>query len=197
MDPISLLAAATAAFEGVKKAVEVGREVQDVFGQLSEWANYVGQLNDYLADTSAGLTPKKYGLFDKITFKESETSEAFNAYVARQKIKDMEKEIYFMFHYGELQHLGRDGYNELMDIRLQIRIERRRILEAQALDRKNFVDNLKVAAALTFAAVVVIAVVWVTAVMIIEQKEQEKQLKQKLIRSMTNLTQLSQKEINT
>lgn len=193
MDPITLLAAATAAFEGVKKAIEVGREVQDVFGQLSEWANYVGQLNDYLADTSAGIVkPKKYSIFEKITFKQSETAEAFNAYIARQKIKDMEKEIYFMFHYGDLQHLGRDGYNELMDLRLEIRMERQKILRAQALDRQQFVERLQTGILISFAALVVIMVVWGVAAIVIERQEQEKQLKQQLMRSIINISALSQ-----
>ena len=46
MDPVTLLAAATAAYNGVKKAVELGREVHDIYGQLSTWAGHVGNLKD-------------------------------------------------------------------------------------------------------------------------------------------------------
>ena len=34
MDPITLLAAASTAFNGVKKLIEHGREIEDVFSQL-------------------------------------------------------------------------------------------------------------------------------------------------------------------
>ena len=42
MDPITILAAATAGYNGVKKAVELGREVSDIYSQLGTWAGHVG-----------------------------------------------------------------------------------------------------------------------------------------------------------
>ena len=36
IDPFTAFSVATAAFNGIKKVVEVGREVQDVYSQLSE-----------------------------------------------------------------------------------------------------------------------------------------------------------------
>ena len=48
MDPITIMATVTAAFNGIKKAVELGREAQDIFGQLGKWAEGAGQLSAYI-----------------------------------------------------------------------------------------------------------------------------------------------------
>jgi hypothetical protein len=141
MDPITILAAATAAFNGVKKAVELGREVQDIYGQLSEWAGHVGEFHRAVV---AAERSKKSGLFDKITFAKSETAEAFDLYAAKQKVIEMEKEIYHMFCYGELQHLGLDGYNEFRKMRQEIREKRDRMIITQLQDRAKFFENIKI-----------------------------------------------------
>jgi len=141
MDPITILAAATAAFNGVKKAVELGREVQDIYSQLSEWAGHVGEFHRAVV---AAERPKKPGLFDKITFAKSETAEAFDVYAAKQKVIEMEKEIYHMFCYGELQHLGQDGYNEFRKMRQEIREKRDRMILTQLEDRAKFFENIKI-----------------------------------------------------
>lgn len=140
MDPFTIMAAATAAFEGVKKAVELGREVQDVYAQLSDWAGHIG---DFHRAVVAYERPKKPGIFDKIRFDKSETKEAFDLYAAKQKAIDMEKEIYAMFLYGDLSHLGRDGYDEFRRLRQEVRVQRDRMITEQMTARAEFFDNLK------------------------------------------------------
>jgi len=142
MDPITIIAAATAAFNGVKKAVELGREVQDVYSQLSEWAGHVGDFHKAVA--AMEMREKKPGLFDKITFAKSETAEAFDLYAAKQKIIDMEKEIYHMFCYGELSHLGRDGYDEFRRMRREVAEKRQKMIMDQMQARRDFFEALKV-----------------------------------------------------
>jgi hypothetical protein len=141
MDPITIIAAATAAFNGVKKAVELGREVQDVYGQLSEWAGHVGDFHKAVA--AMEMREKKPGLFDRITFAKSETAEAFDLYAAKQKIVDMEKEIYHMFLYGELNHLGRDGYDEFRRMRREVTEKRQKMVADQMEARAAFFEALK------------------------------------------------------
>jgi len=141
MDPITIIAAATAAFNGVKKAVELGREVQDVYSQLSEWAGHVGDFHKAVA--AMEMREKKPGLFDRITFAKSETAEAFDLYAAKQKIVDMEKEIYHMFLYGELNHLGRDGYDEFRRMRREVTEKRQKMVADQMEARAAFFEALK------------------------------------------------------
>ena len=141
MDPITIIAAATAAFNGVKKAVELGREVQDVYSQLSEWAGHVGDFHKAVA--AMEMREKKPGLFDRISFAKSETAEAFDMYAAKQKIIDMEKEIYHMFTYGELNHLGRDGYDEFRRMRREVTEKRQKMVMDQMERRREFFEAIK------------------------------------------------------
>jgi hypothetical protein len=138
IDPVSAFAMATAAFNGVKRAVEIGREVQDVYGQLSQWASAASDLQEYISQQEN----RKPGLFEKIGFGKNETNEAFDTFIAKQKIVEMEKEIYQMFLYGELQHLGIDGYREFIQMRRSIREKREKMIYDQMRRRKAFFDNL-------------------------------------------------------
>ena len=140
MDPITIMAAATAAFNGVKKAVELGREIQDVYTQLGEWAGHVSDFHHAVESQKL----KKPGIFDKISFAKSDTAEAFDMLAAKQKLIDMEKEIYQMFHYGELSHLGRDGYDDFRRMREEVRKKRNKMIMDQMLARRDFFDNLKI-----------------------------------------------------
>lgn len=139
MDPITILAAATAAYNGVKKAVELGREVQDIYGQLSTWAGHVSDLKDAIE----GMENRKPGLFEKISFDKSETAEAFDLYAAKQKLKEMEDEIFHMFLYGDLCHLGIDGYREFKKMRNEIREKRKMLIENQLAARRNLIHTIK------------------------------------------------------
>jgi hypothetical protein len=138
IDPVSAFAMATAAFNGVKRAIEIGREVQDVYGQLSKWASAASDLQEYISQQEN----RKPGLFEKIGFGKNETYEAFDTFIAKQKIVEMEKEIYQMFIYGELQHLGKDGYNEFVMMRRQIKERREKMIYEQLRRRQKFFKNL-------------------------------------------------------
>jgi len=141
MDPFTIMAAATAAFNGVKKAVELGREVQDIYSQLSTWAGHVGDFHRTVAEME--IKKNKPGIFDKISFGKSDTAEAFDMFAAKQKLIEMEKEIYHMFLYGELNHLGRDGYDEFRRMREEVRQKRNKMVLDQLEARKGLFEAIK------------------------------------------------------
>ena len=138
MDPFTLVAAVTAAFNGVKKAVEVGKEVEGVYRQLSKWADVAGQLQDYINENAN----KKRGLFEKIGFDKSDTAEALDVFTAQQKLKEMEAEIYHMFTWGELNHLGVEGHREFVRLRREVREKREKMIKEQAERRRRFFENM-------------------------------------------------------
>ena len=142
MDPITLLAAATAAYNGVKKAVELGREVQDVYSQLSTWASHVGNLKDAIEGIEKAES--RPSIWKKITFEKSETAEAFDIYAAKKKLEEMEKDIMHMFLYGDLCHLGLDGYREFKKMRQDVHEKRKKMVEYQQMQREKFIDNIKI-----------------------------------------------------
>lgn len=162
IDPITALATATAIFNGIKKAVEVGREAEDVFIQLSKWAGAVSDVQEYLAQAD-----KPVPLFRKLAFQD-DTKAAFDAYAAKIKLQQMEKDIYEMFHYGELQHLGRDGYMELIHMRREIKAKREKMIYEQVRRRKEFLDQMGNWAVGSMLISFCLVLLWGTAALIME-----------------------------
>jgi hypothetical protein len=142
MDPVTLLATATAAFNGIKHAIAIGQEVEGVYRQLSKWADAAGQLQQYINENKTDTGEQKLGLFEKVKFSQSETSTAFDIVIAQERLREMEVDIYHMFVYGELQHLGSEGYSNFIQLRREVREKRERMIRDQARRRKRFIENL-------------------------------------------------------
>jgi hypothetical protein len=142
MDPVTLMATCTAAFNGIKAAVKVGQEVEGVYKQLSKWADAASQLQQYINNNTGDYGEKKLGLFEKIGFNKSDTAEAFDIFIAQQKLREMENEIYHMFYYGELQQLCAEGYASFIQLRREVRENREKMIRDQARRRKRFIENM-------------------------------------------------------
>ena len=154
MDPITALATISAVWGGIKKAVEVGREVQDVFGQLSQWA----QAADVL-EQAAEQKPKKAPLFKKLNFGD-DTKQAFDAYAAKVKIREMEAEIRHEFLYGGLNHLGMDGLKEFYNLRRQIRERRIKAIQDQKIRQREFVERCFTGGLILLGSAAVALILW-------------------------------------
>ena len=159
MDPITALATISAIWGGIKKAVAVGREVQDVFGQLSQWA----QAADILEQ--AAEKPKKPPLFKKLDFS-NDTKQAFDAYAAKVKMREMEAEIRHEFLYGGLCHLGMDGLREFYNLRRQIREQRIKAIQAQLIRRREFVEHCFTGGLILLGSAAVIGILWMAVELI-------------------------------
>ena len=159
MDPITALATITAVWGGIKKAVEVGREVQDVWSQLSTWA----QAADVLEQVSD--KPKKPPLFKKLDFS-NDTKQAFDAYAAKVKMREMEAEIRHEFLYGGLCHLGMDGLREFYNIRRQIREQRIKAIQDQRIRQQAFFEVCFTVALIIGGAIAVISILWMAVELI-------------------------------
>lgn len=153
MDPVTLLATATAAFNGIKRAVAVGKEIEGVYNQLSKWADAAGQLQAYINNSKDDNGERKVGIFEKIGFKRSETAEAFDIFAMQVQLQQMEVDIRTMFIYGELQHLGMEGYSQFIQLRREVREKREKMIRDQARRRKNFIENTFWGTLLTIAVV--------------------------------------------
>lgn len=128
MDPITLMAAASAAFNGVKQLIDHGKDIEDVFGQLSKWASYTSDLQEWCRQEEA--TPS---IFKKLSFGD-DTSEALNVMSIRMKIAQQETDIREMF-----QWYGPPGaYEEFIAERRKIKAQREKMIYEQARRRKEF-----------------------------------------------------------
>lgn len=138
MDPITAFAVISSVWGGIKKAVEVGREVQDVMGQLSQWAQAADVLEAAAQDMDK---PKKAPIFGKLSFGD-DTKNAFDAYTAKVKMREMEAEIRHEFLYGGLNHLGMDGLQEFYNIRRSLRERRIKMIQEQKARRAELIEDI-------------------------------------------------------
>lgn len=127
VDPVTAIATATAAFNTVKKMVQMGRDVEDTLGQVGKWYGAISDLNE--AERDAKNPP----LFKKIVASKSVEEEAMNVYAAKKKAAQQEKELRELLMYT----YGPDGYKELVDLRRRIKNEREKTIYAQARRRKD------------------------------------------------------------
>lgn len=131
MDPVTILALTSAAFNGVKKAIAVGREAQDIYSQLSKWAGHAGNLNDAISKSSKPGA-KALG---------SVTGQAFDIMAAKAQLNQMEKEIHHMFIYGELQELGTAGYKEFILLRRKLKADKEAFEKEKLRKRATLLEN--------------------------------------------------------
>jgi hypothetical protein len=144
MDPITLLATASAIWSGIKKASEFAAEAEGVWSQLSKYCGVADQLEQCIQ--AEKNKPKKAKIFQKLDFS-SDTQEAFNAFEAEHKLMQMEKDIRHEFLYGAFANLeggygSMDGYRKFCEMRRKIRADRIKMKQDQEAAEKAFWDNL-------------------------------------------------------
>ena len=144
MDPITLLATASAIWSGLKKASEFAAEAEGVWGQLSKYCGVADQLEQVIQKEKN--KPKKLKLFQSLT-PGNDTQEAFNVFEAEHKLMQMEKDIRHEFLYGAFCNLeggfgGMDGYRKFLEMRRKIRADRIKMIQDQQSAEKEFWDNL-------------------------------------------------------
>jgi hypothetical protein len=144
IDPITLLAAASAVWSGIKKASEFAQEAEGVWSQLSKYAGLADQLEQHI--TTAKNKPQKPKLLGKLEFG-NDTQEAFNAFEAEYKLQQIEVEIRETFLYGAWADLpggygSMDGYRRFCEMRRKIRADRIRMKQEQQDMQKKFWDDM-------------------------------------------------------
>lgn len=127
LDPITAIATATAAFNGVKKLVAAGRELEDCMGQMAQWYTVISDLGE------AERNVKNPPLFKKLTSRKSVEQEALEIFAHRRKAQAQEKELREIILYA----YGKDAWTELIGLRRRIRLEREKAIYAQKRKREN------------------------------------------------------------
>ena len=127
LDPITAIATATAAFNGVKKLVAAGKELEDCMGQMVQWYTALSDLGE------AERNVKNPPLFKRLTSKKSVEQEALEIFAHRRKVQAQEKELREIILYA----YGKDAWTELIGLRRRIRLEREKAIYAQKRKREN------------------------------------------------------------
>ena len=108
LDPITVIATASAAYNALKKGIEIGRELEDLGGQLATWAGAIADI-EFMAAKAAD--PPWYKVGSNVQ------AEAIEIFAAKKKIQAQRDELktYIQFSYGQ------SGWEELMRIEGQVR----------------------------------------------------------------------------
>jgi len=108
MDPITIITTASAAYSALKKGIAVGRELQDMGGQLAAWAGAVSDL-EFLAKKAENPPWWKVG--------NNVQAEAIEIFAAKRRIQSQRDELktYIQYSYGQ------SGWEELLRVEAQVR----------------------------------------------------------------------------
>jgi hypothetical protein len=131
IDPVSALAIATSAYKAIKKGIEMGRELEDMGGQLGTWFGAISDVRN--AEEEAKDPP----LFRKLIASGSVEQEAMRALFARKKIEQQEKDLRELI----VWRWGTEEYTAMMRDRVKIKDTRARTIQNQRRKMRNFIMN--------------------------------------------------------
>jgi len=132
LDPVSALAIATSAYKVLKKGIEMGRELEDMGGQLGTGFKAVSDVKN--AEEEAKDPP----LFKKLMFSGSVEQEAMQALIARKKIEQQEKELRELI----VWRWGVEEYTSMMRDRARIKDTRERAVLNQRRKMRKLIQNV-------------------------------------------------------
>lgn len=152
IDPVTAITAATAAFNGVKKLVAAGREIEDVVGQLGKWYGAAADLSR--AETQRKNPP----IFTKLFAGGSVEQEALEIIVHKKKLEEQEKQLQDLLNI----RFGFGTWKEMVQLRRQIRKEREETLYKQQERRAAFFEGLLLTVLVILGVVVLGGMVYFT-----------------------------------
>lgn len=109
MDPVTIISGATMAFNAIKKGIQVGRDIQDMSGQLAQWAGAMSDLGR--AENKAKNPPWWKAISNDVE------REAMEIFAAKRKAEEMRNELK---QYISLS-MGPSAWEELLRIEAEVR----------------------------------------------------------------------------
>lgn len=125
------MSAASTAFEHVKKAIAVGKEVHEVATELGGFFEAISNFKD--GQKQAENPP----VFKKLLHAQSVEREALEYVIHQQRVFQMEKELRELIWYA----YGDNVYNDMMDQRKKIQVARERAAHQQEQRKKALIMN--------------------------------------------------------
>jgi hypothetical protein len=132
------MAAATTAFQTVKKFVNAGQDFENVMGQMGKWYTSVSDFR------KGQQLQKKPPIFKKLLAAGSVEEEALNLLIHEKKIMEMEKELQTLLNY----RFGFGTWDELKEMQRKIRAQREREVYKQAEARQAIINGIAIIALL-------------------------------------------------
>ena len=128
IDPVTCMAAASAAFSGLKKAISVGKDITSMGNTLSAWSKAVSDM-DFLEQKSK--KPPMYKMFTDTQ------ASALDIWTKKQKLKEMREELraHISWTYGPA------AWNEIVAIEAEQRKAQRDAVYAKEELRQKIIDT--------------------------------------------------------
>ena len=135
MDPVTISLAvgvASKAFDAIKKGFSVGRDIEQMSGDIGRWMGAVSDVDN--AEKQAKNPP----LFGKLFKAGSIEEAAMSAYAAKKKLEEQRYELKMFLN---LTH-GPQAYNELLQMEGQIRKQRQETIYKQQQLRRQVGEGI-------------------------------------------------------
>jgi hypothetical protein len=150
IDPVTALATATAAFNAVKKGVEMGQDIENMAGAIGKWMGAVSDIN------KSEEFAKKPPLFKKLFAGGSVEEEALAAFMAKKKAEDMREQLRQIISATR----GPSAWQELVKTEADIRKRRQETIYAQKERQKHFIEIAVIIGATIIGAASIAFVIW-------------------------------------
>jgi hypothetical protein len=108
MDPVTIIATASAAYSALKKGIEIGRELQDMGGQLATWAGAIADI-EFMA--SKAENPPFWAVGRNVQ------AEAIEIFAAKKKIQAQRDELKTFIQFSH----GQSAWEDYIRIEAQVR----------------------------------------------------------------------------
>ena len=125
MDPISAIAAATTAYNAIKRGFKVGKEIEGMSKDLGRWMGAIQEVKE-------GHNKAKGRSFGSVE------EEALESFAALKKAQQMENELrnFVNLNYGP------NAWNEVIRIQVDIRKKKKEALEEAKRKQKRMIENI-------------------------------------------------------
>ena len=149
IDPVSAIGMATAAYNGIKKAIDTGKEISDMGSTLNQWATSLSDLD--FAHKQATNPP----MFKKLFGADQIEQNALEIWGQKQKAQEMREELrkYISFYYGP------SAWDEIVRTEAKMRKERKEAIYA-AEERKQLILEWVVGLAAATVGIVVLGIIF-------------------------------------
>ena len=134
IDPFTAVAAATTAFNTVKRFVAAGQEFENCMGQMGKWYTAVSDFR------KGQQLQKKPPIFKKLLAAGSVEEEALNLLIHEKKIMEMEKELQQLLNF----RFGFGTWDELKEMQRKIRAQREREVYKQAEAKQALINGVAI-----------------------------------------------------
>ena len=156
LDPVTLgaaVSAATTAYNGIKKAISIGREIEDLSGELGRWMTAVSDVDNVHKNAN------NPSAIDKL-FNGSIEQVAIESFAAKKKLSKQRDELKNFL----IGHYGMQAWDDLIKEEGRIRKARQEAIYAREERNKLIRDYTIIGIASLIGCSAMVCVIWIISV---------------------------------